>query len=1240
MSSGVTLVCRPLPLAEAEPPREVEAGLRLSDYVDMAGVPPALRKDVRVVVYRNGRGGAVPDIHWKFVRPREGSHVSVIAHVAGGGIKDILKTVALVAVAFAAPAVGAYIAGSAVLGLTGAAFVIGSTAIAAGFAVGASLLINSVIAPPQPSLSSFSTNTSSAIAAPDPSERVTGIRNNVSRYTPVPLVIGRHKIIPEKSGIDFTSVSGQDNVYLTSRFCLGYGGEYPPVLHNIRIGETAIAAFAEGIPSGFGNILPSGSQIAFRNVRQAETDASNGLWNFYRNYTYGSTPMTPYSQRVIQDNFNLLLEHAVGNDTTLQAGATSYRVFFEFPQGVGNVASNADGTYIEYREIFFAIEHYPVDGLGGGTSRRDVMVSGSTNSPLLRSYVNALPAGAEAGRQYGVRITRLTPNAATVNELLLSRWLGVTSNMPGTLIHDENLVEVVLKVRANEAASGVLDPFNCEVEQYAPQWTGVTWTEPRPVNHAAWGALQVLRGSHLKTPYTDDEILLNEFKDWADRYPDHRCDYVARGDERLQDTLDVVTAAGRAKWRSSNGKVGIIMDAADDLPSQVFSPNNAWDFNGETIPPKDVHALMVSVVSAHEGWKTVEFPVYAPGRNAGNSSVFEPFEIPGVIIQKGDTTQGRPWREAKFHIAQYFLRPEKFSFKTKFEGLTCKRGDKILLTHHVPQVGSTWGIVDEVGYRGSSILWITLRDGGPPPQTSNLVARIRRGNGTLVYVPVNYDDGKVYFKENVSEGAVQSGDMVLIDEGVPFEAIITAVEYDNLEVALIRAIPAAPGIENAALGEIPSYDPQTFDGAAGGTPTTPEILDYFSGDAAATTLAGGSVVPRVGLILDPRQNDTVPVETYRVTYAPTANPESQTTFTTPVGDGVVYTDALVNGAEYTITLRGVSFSGIVGPPSAEIVVTALLPAVNLQAPVAMRVSVVGNIMQASWQTSGPAPSGYVVRYSTAEPTNWSDGTTLGTVAGTSYSGVPVDGWIMIAGQDSVGRIGPFSFVQTDSLSFVAHDEIREVQEDPDWAGTLGDSMSISFEELVCDPAGLTPVPGSADAWTDYYEFENELIVGNGAEYECGIFFEQTSSATHSTDPAFSDWSVSLEVSLYVSGAWEPWIPAPASATFERVKFRLAVTSGSGDAVVTVEAAKVTVDLPDRVERAFAVTVPVSGLPVFFDVPFAQIPSVFFTPVVAESGARPVIGSITPTGFDVTYQDAAGDLVEVVVDWKAIGHGTL
>jgi len=269
--------------------------------------------------------------HWSTVRPKAGRRVTIAVVPEGSG-KDFARILLVIAVIVAAVYLGPMIATGLGFTATGSAAAIASAMVG----LAGTLAVNALVPPPKPELSGAGDGASTR------SPTITGARNEVRAYAPVPVIYGTHRVTPPFGALPYTEVVGDDQ-FLRLLFVVGYG---PLELSDFRIGETSIDEF-DGV----------------------EMEVRNGV--------EGESPTSIYPGIVNEDGESVLLRQADGWVTRTTSGeADEISLDVTFPQGVARIESDGSRTTTI---VAIDVEFAPT---GSGAWRRVNSVDPSTSREL------------------------------------------------------------------------------------------------------------------------------------------------------------------------------------------------------------------------------------------------------------------------------------------------------------------------------------------------------------------------------------------------------------------------------------------------------------------------------------------------------------------------------------------------------------------------------------------------------------------------------------------------------------------------------------------------------------------------------------------------------------------------------------------------------------------------------------------------------------------------------------------
>lgn len=288
---SVRVVVCPRPFSSKRSEHSFPAGTSIGEIVRTIEPDARMRRYFAVSFDGDSR---LDEKLWGRIRVKAGTTLIIRAVPQGGGGNKILRMVLMIAVTALAAAATWYIGG---LGAPIAAALVGAAITGIG-----SVLINTFIPLTSPRLKALSSGNES------PTLAVTGARNSMNIYGPVPRVYGKHRVVPPYGARPYTELLGKDQ-YLRLLFDLGYG---PLVLSELKIGETPIDNF-EGVEY---------------EIRQGFPD---------------DEPLTLYTRSVFEEQLSVLLEEAGGFTTrTTQPNADEISVDVTFLQGLTQFQNNGN----------------------------------------------------------------------------------------------------------------------------------------------------------------------------------------------------------------------------------------------------------------------------------------------------------------------------------------------------------------------------------------------------------------------------------------------------------------------------------------------------------------------------------------------------------------------------------------------------------------------------------------------------------------------------------------------------------------------------------------------------------------------------------------------------------------------------------------------------------------------------------------------------------------------------------
>jgi hypothetical protein len=955
LSSGV--VFRSEPFGAATRHALSIEGRSISRIVEALNVPEQYAGYVRVWIDDR----EVPQEYWSQVRPREGHivYVAVVPQGGGGGGKNLIRTIAFIAVAIIAISVAPQISGALVeagaLSAEAAAFTIGGVNIVnAGIAAGVSMignaLVNALIPPPK---SGFDVNSlADANGITQPRYQLTGAQNRLSPYANIPRVFGKRRMYPLLASLPYSELQGSTE-YMRLALLVGWG---PIKITDIRIGETPLASFAD-----------------------VEVEVREG-WPT-------DQPLSLFTRSVEQQNFSVAMEPSVWNLRTTDTGVTEISVDIAFPGGLAFYNDDGGRSAIS---VSFDVQ-YSVAGAnswqsptwsnaidaGFGTAGV-ITVSGADASTVRASGRFSVPKG-----RYDVRIRRTTAlrGARYVESAVWNVLRYVTDSQP---IIQKNICLIAMRIKATGQLNGVPSSINCIAESYLPVYSGAAWSY-QITRNPAWAFADILRRRNGAPWISDDRLDLPAITAWAAACeatapnasePYWRFDGIFEGGSAFQ-ALKLVSSHARSQYTMRDGKHSVVRDIAQSVPVQHITPRNSFNYRGSKTFTEKPNALRVRFVNAEQNYNEDEVIVYADGFNAENASSFESIDLPAC------TSSTQAWREGRYQHAVGRLRPEEHQVSMDVEAMRCTLGDFVLFTHDAVSIGLSSSRIKSLILDGSGyVSGITLEDEVLFAEgvVRNYVLRLRRKNGdsALISLVSNVQGfaSTVYPITAIPPGsAPEAGDLVMFGEATRETAPMLVKRVDpgpDLSVRL-TLVDAQPGVWTADTGTIPAFDSyisvQTPPSEA--RPGVPTISRVRSDETALLRLSDGTLQDRVFVEIAPPASSVVRVASYEVQIrqqgaavwiaAPRVLADAQ----------AIFLSGVEGGTAYEIRVRAISEASVAGEWSPVLLHTVVGKTTPPDTPAAFTGESRVDGVQLSWAAS---PSPDVVGYTIKLGVSWQTAT--------------------------------------------------------------------------------------------------------------------------------------------------------------------------------------------------------------------------------------------------------------------------
>lgn len=782
----------------------IPEGLTVAEMLELVGMQAPAKPGVDSIVLVDDM--VIQPSQYDTIRPAAGSSLAVRAFPSGGGGKNIMRTVLMIAVAaFAMMVVGPWAAGAmglkaGTVGFNAAAFAIGTAASFAG-----NLALNALIPPAMPEPTGFDIG-----AFNIGNSAITGFQNRANPGGPVPRIFGKHRIYPLYAQQPALKAYGNSKVTLYM-FVVGRG-DY--TVSDYKIGNTDI-------------------------------DLVLGNYTL-QTYNVDSPPTTSLMQsNYSTDSFDVELLAGVDSVRATTSEGTAISLLLYWPLGIYAVYWYDDRGPEELSVTF------DVSIRENGTADPYVKVYDYTMQDTRTSPFRDMIWLTEdvcgfslAGKQWDVKIHNVYKitwaNWTEVDEV---HWVGTVVHRegPSVALEDTTVIELEIVETASDKGLGMLDTLNCLVEAKNATYTAVGgWAAASITRNPAWAFCAVLRNSGNRNPVLDARIDLDSIETWADNCTtDSRTfDTIVDFDSTVLEICRRIAVAGRASLTMRDGMIGVIEDRAVSTPIQHFSPRNSSGFKGIKVFQDVPHALRCQFKNEDEDYQPDEVMVYADGYDVGTATLIEAMDFWGI------TDSDLVWKDGRYFIAVGQLRPEKFQLSVDVEHLVCTRGDLVRLTHDVIMIGYGQARVKSFDTGTKAFEMddsITMEIG----TTYGVYVRLQ--DGSEVYSAITAADGEFWTVTTPDFGAgsgINVGDLCFFGESgsEKLDCKVTLIEPEKDFGARLTLVAAAPGVHTADSGPIPAFTSGITKAVdAFMLPAVPPITDVSLDETRTNILKNGTL---------------------------------------------------------------------------------------------------------------------------------------------------------------------------------------------------------------------------------------------------------------------------------------------------------------------------------------------------------------------------------------------------------------
>lgn len=568
-------------------------------------------QDIEFVVALNGE---ITDNYEYKLKENDSLAIVPIPAGGGGGGKNIIKLVAMVALAIAVPIAAPAIGGA--LGVTGT---IGLGILKGAMIIGGGLLINALL----PSdMGSASVNTNTSLNEVSPTYAYSGGSNAREVGIALPIMLGVARVVPPIIG-SYLSLEG-DKQYL-----------------NI------LMAVNDGLVNSISGIEINGQDI--KNFNDVEYYTTLGAVNQSAIGNFRDTATTFVLDRALNE------QNYETTYTTTGNSVNELEVVMLFPTGLFTIQDNGD--YVS-KSVSFEISYKKTTDTVWTKNSYTVSNTYKTAKRLSYRYKNL------ALSSYDIKIKRTSAfdtNTRVANRLSCEYVNEITYDdfsYPGVAL-------LAINAMATDQLNGNYPTITCLVNNI-----GTT----KPKNNPAWACYDLLKREGIP----DSDINMTKFQEWADYCTNKglTVGLYLDSQQELQSALNMVSVLGRGMVVQFGSIFTPIVDNAVSIPTQgfLFTGGNIIEnsFNISYIPYNErSNTVEVTYYDENDNYKAKTVQVQSHDFDS------KTMEIKSSINLYGCTKRDMASSYAKFLLNKNRYISETVTFTAFVDAIACNVGDVI-----------------------------------------------------------------------------------------------------------------------------------------------------------------------------------------------------------------------------------------------------------------------------------------------------------------------------------------------------------------------------------------------------------------------------------------------------------------------------------------------------------------------------------------------------------------------------------
>lgn len=909
-SNSTTLNVVPHPLKTERYTMPVPNGTKLDVLANWIlkeySVPEEIKSKVNIIV----NGKVVDQADWSNVTLKDNDKVEYRSVPTGG---DTVRLALTLAVMYVAVQTGAYLAAPEVAatagGATGAGWSAGAAAMGSVAVSMVGMALVNYIAP---------IRVPAAPRDPGSSERqlmVDGASNQATPYGAIPVVLGKVKITPPLGSYNYLTYENDRDSYLSMLLTWGYG---PLTIDQatLKIGEQPIANYTDYVLETFDRKTEP---------TQLQLDKFNAV------YGKDITQTRPNLELVCDGNPEVTVPAGPWAEAISTEAVDSVTIALHFPQGLRKIKAKGSGAGdSSVAPTSFDIQFYNTSWislgsitLGDDAPKKDAF----TYTKTFSIFDSIIPVN----NGISIRIRRTTgdnvednPDYRYYHTSILHAVTFTRNAAPAVDPVGAKIAKSAFKIKATDQLNGSIEGINAIVQTYCKSWNGSAWVDASTSNPAdlfRYVLEHPANSQKITNPSAKFDLV--QLQHWATYCNTKGFQYnsVLGTQRSVLEVLRDICAAGRASPALIDGKWTVTIDEPKTNVIQHFTPHNSWEFESTKALPKLPDGLRVTYFDEDNNYQESEIIVYAIGKNASNSELFEAIQLPGV------TKKSSVIDHAKWHMAQAKLRPEIYTLNVDIEYLVCNRGDRVKVAHDIPM----WGLASgRIKNRISSTVF-ELDEEVPMKSGLNYTIRVRSAAGGSVVrnvqsVGVDGYYSQITLTSSTTSAEVNASDLFMFGEldSEAQDLIVLSIEPTTNKSARITLVDYGVTdtyniftdyltlTENTVFESQITLPPKLI--LAGLGDSIPTITKLVSDESVMEKISDGSFKYnlKVSYTNDSKLPTTVASVQIQYDYAASTDSLNFNINSTDYTTGSILVPNVVEGETYKVRLRYVTLDGRFG----------------------------------------------------------------------------------------------------------------------------------------------------------------------------------------------------------------------------------------------------------------------------------------------------------------------------------------